>query len=105
MIFDIRTYRLQPHRRREWLEVYAEHGYPVQVEHLGEPLFVATTEVGCLNEVVHVWTYESHAEREVQRAAMERDPKWSAYLERTWEAGAAVNLENRLARSAWFSPR
>jgi len=34
------------------------------VKHCGEPVFYATTEVGQLNQVVHVWKYASQAERE-----------------------------------------
>jgi len=57
MIFDLRTYTLHPGRLPAWLKMYEQYGHPSQVRHCGEPVFYATSEVGTLNQVVHVWQY------------------------------------------------
>src|SRR5207302_11170459 len=64
MIFDLRIYTLHNNKFGAWLKLYEEYGHPTQVKHCGEPVFYATTEVGPLNQVVHVWKYASQADRE-----------------------------------------
>ena len=70
MIFDLRIYTLHNNKFADWLKLYAQYGHPIQVRHCGEPVFYATTEVGTLNQVVHVWKYESQADaRHAEQAA------------------------------------
>ena len=64
MIFDLRIYTLHNNKFAAWLKLYEEHGHATQVKHCGEPVFYATSEVGELNQVVHVWKYASQADRE-----------------------------------------
>ena len=66
MIFDLRIYTCQPGKAIDWLKLYEEKGLPVQLKHLGKPVFVTTTEVGSLNQVIHCWPYQSMAERAVE---------------------------------------
>ena len=53
MIFDHRTYELQPGRLREFLVPYEEEGLSVQKKHLGNLVGSFTTEIGNVNEIVH----------------------------------------------------
>lgn len=85
MIVDHRTYELQPGRLREFLVLYEEEGLPVQSKHLGNPVGLFTTEVGDVNEIVHIWAYEDLADRTRCRAAMAADPACSAYLQKSRE--------------------
>jgi hypothetical protein len=80
MIVDHRTYELLPGCLRDFLAVYEKEGYPVQSKHLGKPIGWYTTEVGNVNEIVHMWAYEDLADRAKRRAAMAADPAWGAYL-------------------------
>ncbi len=104
MIFDLRIYTLHPHKAAEWLKVYEQYAYPIQVKHLGKPVLFSVTEVGPLNQAIHVWKYESQAEREAKRAAMAKDPDWQAYIKRSTELAAFISQENRLLKSTSFSP-
>ena len=70
MIVDHRTYELQPGRLREFLALYEKEGLPVQKKHLGNLVGFFTTEVGNVNEIVHIWAYEDLADRTKRRAAM-----------------------------------
>jgi len=104
MIFDLRIYTLHPGKTAEWLKMYEQYGHPTQVKHCGEPVFYATTEVGTLNQVVHVWQYKSQAEREKKRNALMKDPAFKDYMRRSAEMGAHLHQESRLLKSTSFSP-
>lgn len=96
MIYDLRTYTCRPGTLQAHLELYGEHGYHLQKRHLGTPLVYAVTETGPLNSIVHLWAFESAADRETRRAAMEADPEWASYRRRSREAGYLASQENRL---------
>jgi hypothetical protein len=104
MIFDLRIYTLNPGKLNAWLAMYEKHAYPIQVRHLGKPIAFTTTEVGPLNQAVHLWAYADQAERESKRNAMQKDPEWQVYLKMSAETGYMQHQENRILRSAPFSP-
>ena len=104
MIFDMRIYTLYAGKAAAWLKMYEEYGHPTQVKHCGEPVLYATTEVGPLNQVVHIWGYESQADREKRRNALMNDPVFKEYLKRSAEMGAHQHQENRILKSTSFSP-
>ena len=104
MIFDLRIYTLHPGRIGPWLEMYERYGHATQVAHCGEPVLFATSEVGTLNQAVHIWKYASQAEREQRRNALMTDPAFKDYLRRSAEMAAHQHQESRILRSTSFSP-
>lgn len=102
MIFDMRIYTCKPGTVPAQLELYKQHGYAVQTRHLGKPVLYGVTETGTINTYVHVWGYESAADREQRRAAMQADPDWHAFLKQTREAGYLVAQENRILTGVTF---
>jgi len=78
MIVELRRYTLKPGQLAPYLGAYGEKGYAVQRRHLGPALGWFVVDVGPQNQVVHLWTYESLAAMERQRAAMAADPDWLA---------------------------
>lgn len=104
MIFDLRIYTFKPGMQVPWLAMYEQHAYPVQLEYLGKPVVFTTTEIGPLNQVIHLWSYQDQAERERKRDAMQKDPRWHAYLKMNAEAGYMQSMENRVLKSTSFSP-
>lgn len=80
MIVDERTYQVAPGKMQELLALYEKEGYAIQSKHLGKPYGYFIVEVGEINHIVHMWAYESMAEREQKRAQMQADPAWQAYL-------------------------
>ena len=106
MIFDHRIYTCRPGTVPKAMALYEEHGYAVQTRHLGEPVLYGITETGPINTYVHVWAYEDAADRASKRAAMQADPEWQAYLERSGEAGYLLSQENRILQAApFFKPK
>lgn len=103
MIIDHRTYEIKAGCLHKFLELYGTHGYPVQVKHLGEPVgYYSSGDIGVLNQIVHLWQYESLADREEKRSRMQADPAWQAYLAKSAEAGYTVRQENKILRAAPF---
>ncbi len=102
MIYDLRIYSIKPGMVQQWLDNYEQYGYPVQRKFLGEPVAFTTTVSGPLNQVVHLWKYESEADREAKRNTMAKDPGWPEYLRRSAELGAVLAQENRILEPASF---
>lgn len=102
MIFDHRTYRCRPGTIRQQMKLYEDNGLAPQVRHLGEPLLYAATETGDVNSYVHIWVYESAADRETKRAAMQADPDWQNYLKLSAGAGNLIKQKNKILTPASF---
>jgi hypothetical protein len=81
MIYDHRTYCCRPGTIKKQFELYVQ---------------------GDINSFVHIWAYESAAERERKRAAMQADPDWQAYVQRSGEAGYLIKQENKILMDAPF---
>ncbi|MEJ7930070.1 NIPSNAP family protein [Ramlibacter sp. AN1015] len=103
MIIDQRTYTIQIGLMRDFLALYAAEGLAVQTEHLGPPLGYYTTEVGDVNQVVHLWRYTDMADRERRRAALEADPRWLAYRRKAAAAGQVLRQCNAILRAVDFA--
>ncbi len=96
MIYDHRTYTCRPGTIKKHLALYAEHGWPVQRKHLGEPVVYAATETGDVNSFVHIWVYEDAADRATKRAAMMANQGWLDYLKLSAEAGYLSAQTNKI---------
>ena len=104
MIVDLRIYTCRPNRAPEFVALYEAHAWPLQQKHLGRCLGWFTTQEGQLNQVVHLWAYESQADREQRRNALAADPAWGEYLARVAQADVLLAMENRLLKPTDFSP-
>jgi len=78
-IVDLRIYTLKPRATPEYVQTFREHGLPLQIKYLGKPLGYYTSEIGPLNQIVHLWGYESLADMEARRAARNADPAWQKF--------------------------
>jgi NIPSNAP len=97
-----RTYTLQAGKVADYLAAYAKEGLDVQRGHLGNLVGYFTTEIGPLNQVVHMWGYDSLDDRQERRTALYADPRWQEYVPKVlpWLA----RQENRILVPAPFSP-
>ena len=106
MLVDHRTYRLKPGTLQPALDLYEQHGFAAQTRHLGKPLVYLFAETGELNTIVHLWAYEDAADRAKRRAAMQADPEWKAFMQKSADAGYLMTQENRLlVPASFFQPR
>ena len=104
MIVELRTYTVKPLRAQDFLQLYEQAALPLQKKHLGNLIGFFVSEVGALNEVVHLWAYDSLAERERRRHAMEQDPGWPLYRKALRELDVIEKQETKLLKSVSFSP-
>ncbi len=74
MIIEMRTYTLQPGSLAEVEKRFAE-GLPQREKHSRLAAFWHT-EIGALNQIIHVWTYDSFEQRVQVRAAAAKEPGW-----------------------------
>lgn len=102
MILDERSYKIKVECLRDYLDTYVAEGMELQISHLGDLVGWFTTDVGTINEVVHIWRYQDMGDRERRRAAMEADPKWQAFRKKT--SPYVLEMRNRILRPTSFSP-
>lgn len=102
MLYEMRIYRLKTGAVPAYLRLVEEEGIRVQEEHLGQLVGYFATEIGRLNEIVHVWAYESLDERERRRAALAGDPRWTAFIPKI--QALIEEMETRILKPAPFSP-
>jgi NIPSNAP len=54
--------------------------------------------------VVHLWAYQSQADREARRGALYANPAWQDYVREVMAMDFLVSCENKLLTPTWFSP-
>ena len=104
MIVDLRIYEVKPSRVEEFAETYRRYGWPLQQKYLGRCLGWYIGVEGRANQVVHLWAYESQADREKRRAELWADPEWQAYRRLVGEMGLLVRTDNHIVAPTEFSP-
>lgn len=104
MIVENRTYTLKALRTGEFLKLYERAALPLQIKYLGHMIGFYVSEIGPLNEVVHLWGFASLAERERRRALMEADPDWALYRQALLELDVVIDQNTKILRSTSFSP-
>ena len=60
---DHRTYTFKPLKMGKWLALYEECALPVQLKYLGNLIGFFQTEIGTLNQVVHLWGFSDLNDR------------------------------------------
>ena len=74
MIIEMRTYTLQPGTIAEAVKRFGE-ALPVREKHSKLAAFWQS-EVGQLNQIIHVWAYDSFEHRAAVRAASQKEQGW-----------------------------
>jgi hypothetical protein len=100
MIVEMRTYTLRAGALAEYFRHYESEGLPIQRRCLPAMVGYYSTEIGPLNQVIHLWAYRSLEERASCRAAMRADPGWAAYLAKIHPL--LLGMENKLLNPAPF---
>ncbi len=102
MIVDVRTYTLVPRKLPRYVELFEQHALPVMRRHGLELLGYYVSQIGPLNQVVHLWRYDSLADMEQKRARRDADPAWGAFLAMT--EGMVLMQDDKVMRPSSFSP-
>lgn len=102
MFYEIRTYRLRNGGIPDYLKVVGEEGIAIQKRHLGNLVGYFFSEIGPINEIVHIWGFESLDDRQTRRARLAADPGWQAFLPKIRHL--IMTAENKIMTPAAFSP-
>jgi hypothetical protein len=97
MIYEFRTYTIQPRTTPEFLKTFGE-ALPKREKHSKLAAFWFT-EIGPLNQVIHVWGYDSIAERTRIRAEAAAEGSWPPKVGHT-----IVDMKSEILVPAAFSP-
>lgn len=100
-VVDHRIYTIVPRGMAEFLEVFERLAMPVLREHLGEPLGFYVSSIGPLNQVVHLWGYDSLADFERRSQARDSDPRFPDYLQASRHL--VVAQDTRIIRPVAFA--
>ncbi len=87
MVIDYRAYTFKPGTVPTFLELFERVGLPIQNRILGTQAFVGIyrTEIGNVNEVIHMWRYTDVAERAAKRALLYKDAEFMDYVAKVRE--------------------
>ncbi|MFM9938018.1 MAG: NIPSNAP family protein [Hyphomicrobiaceae bacterium] len=102
MIVDVRTYTLIPRKTPAYVEMFERLALPVTKRHGLQLIGYYTSQIGALNQIVHLWRYESLADLEQKRAARDADPAWAQFLAST--EGMVLLQDNKIMKPTSFSP-
>jgi NIPSNAP len=79
-LVDLRIYTIRLRKMAEFLDVFDRLAMPIQLKYLGPPVGFYVSDIGPLNQVVHLWGYDDLADYDRRRKARDADPEWPAYL-------------------------
>jgi len=76
MIVEMRTYTLAAGKTAEFLKIYQSEGMAIQLPILGTMVGYYSTEIGPLNQIVHMWGYKDLEDRRKRRAKLAAHKSW-----------------------------
>jgi hypothetical protein len=102
MYYEIRTYKIRTGAVPAYLKLVEEEGIALQKHHLGELVGYFFSEIGPLNQIVHMWAYTSLDDREARRQRLAEDPAWQAFSPKI--QALLETMESKIMKPAVFSP-
>jgi hypothetical protein len=102
MIVEQRTYLVKAGRTADFLAAVETLGLPVMRPLLGGLIGYFVTEIGPLNEVVHLWAYESLEDRARRRQQVTEHPGWAEFVATV--RPLFERMESRIMMPASFTP-
>ena len=102
MIVELRTYTFHPGGVPKFFKLYEEKGRTLQTRILGNLIGYFSTELGMLNQTVHLWGYSSLDDRQKRRAELVAEPQWQAFLAEVMPL--LISQDSKVLLPAAFSP-
>jgi hypothetical protein len=102
LIIEERIYTCYCGKAQQYVKMYEAEGLAIQRPILGNLVGYFTSELGTLNQVVHLWAYESMEDRAERRARLLSHPEWKVYAAKVQPL--VLQQENKILIPAPFSP-
>lgn len=101
MIYEMRTYQVQPGKAAEFLKMYQAEGLPL-ISRYAKLIGCWVKESGVLNSTVFIWAYDDFGHRTQQRALLMKDAEWLNFVPKMLPY--LVHQESVFMSPAAFSP-
>lgn len=102
MFYELRTYRLKVGAMPAYILLVQEEGLAIQKRHLGQLVGYFSTDIGPLNQIVHLWAFESLDDRDRRRTALMLDPLWKTFLPKL--QSLIEKMDCKILKPTAFSP-
>lgn len=76
MVYDFRMYTLKPGGIPEYMAAVKELALPIRQKYSVKLAGWYYSDVGELNQVVHIWAYQDYAHMAEAKAKVAQDPDW-----------------------------
>src|ERR1700761_4370573 len=77
MLYELRTYTVKPGTIGDIVKAASTVSRDVRGDNFGKLEGYWQTEIGPLNQVLHLWSYSDFAERARLRAELAKNPRWT----------------------------
>ena len=102
MIIEERIYTLHPGKVPVYMKYYQDEGLAIQQAILGNLIAWHYTDFGPQNQIIHMWGYDSYADRDCRRGKLAESPEWKAFLPKILPL--IIRQENKSLIPAPWSP-
>ncbi len=101
MIIEMRTYKIKPGELQNFIKIYDKEIREIHTKILGNQIGFFYTEIGDINEVVHLYGYESYEDRQARRITLSKQPEFISYLNKV--KNIIIDMQNKLMIPTDFS--
>ena len=77
MIYELRTYTVKPGTLGDMVKAASTVSRDIRGDNFGKLEGYWSTEIGPLNQVMHMWSYRDYDERTRLRAELGKNPRWT----------------------------
>src|SRR5258708_7556168 len=78
MIYELRTYTVKPGALGDMIKAASTVSREIRKDDYGKLEGYWSTEIGPLNQVMHLWSYSDFSERARLRGELAKNPRWSS---------------------------
>ena len=101
MIIEMRTYNIKTARLKEFIKIYDEEIREVHTKILGNQIGFFYSEFGKLNQVIHLYGYDSYEDRSIRRKELSENLAFKNYVKKV--ADLIVSQDNQVLLPTDFS--
>ena len=101
MIIELRTYTIKPGEVQNFIKIYDKEIIEIHTKILGNQLGFFYTEIGNVNEVVHLYGYENFEDRQKRRNILSKNTQFQSYVVKV--KNLIVDMKNQLMYPTDFS--
>ena len=102
MIIDHRTYQFRPLQAAKFIEIVENQGMDVIGPMMNHMKGFFVTEIGRMNEVVHIYAYESFEQRTAVRAEVAESPGFPDFAAKV--TPLLLSQDTKILKPVSFSP-